>query len=129
MYKTTKNLIALFLTIFVSQNLFADTHYVSKTGANVSPFTSWANAANIIQDAVDVASSADIVIVNDGVYDTGGGITPGYSCSNRVVITTNITVKSVTGQKKTMILGKGALGNLVIWQFAEFICRREFGRL
>ena len=48
MYKTTKNLIALFLTIFVTQNLFADTHYVSKTGANVSPFDSWANAANII---------------------------------------------------------------------------------
>ena len=114
MKKITKNLIALFLIIFVSQNLFADTHYVSKTGANISPFISLENAANIIQYAVDVASVGDTVLVNDGVYDSGGGINPGYSCSNRVVITNDITVKSLNGLKKTTILGKGPLGSTAV---------------
>ncbi len=104
--------ISIFLLIFVaSQKILADTHYVSKTGANVPPFTNWTNAANVIQDAVDIAVSNDIVLVNDGVYDTGGAVTPGYSCSNRVVIKNDITVKSLNGPEKTTILGKGPLGS------------------
>ncbi len=57
------------MVIIVSLNLFADTHYVSKTDANVSPFTSWANVATNIQDSVDVASEGDIVLVNDAIYN------------------------------------------------------------
>jgi len=50
--------ISIFLSIlFVSQNILAVTNYVSKTGAHISPFTSWANAATNIQAAVDVAVS------------------------------------------------------------------------
>ena len=104
--------ITIFLSIlFVSQNLLAATNYVSKTGGNVSPYTSWANAANDIQAAVDVASPGNTVLVNDGTYDTGERVTPGYSSYNRVVITKNITVKSVNGPESTIILGKGPLGS------------------
>ena len=106
--------IILILIFFTSQNIFAATNYVSKTGAHVSPFTSWANAATNIQDAVDVAVSNDMVLVNDGIYNNGGGVTPGYSCSNRVVITKDIIVKSVNGPENTIILGKGPRGDSAV---------------
>ena len=94
-----------------SSKIFAVTNYVSKSGGHVSPFTSWANAATNIQAAVDVAVPNDIVLVTNGIYDTGERVTPGYSCSNRVVITNDIIVKSVNGPENTIILGKGPLGS------------------
>jgi len=57
--KTITNISVFLLIFFASQNIFAVIHYVSKTGGHVSPFTSWANAATNIQDAVDVAVSND----------------------------------------------------------------------
>ena len=59
--KTITSISVFLLILFASQNIFAVTNYVSKTGGHVSPFTSWANAATNIQDAVDVAVSNDIV--------------------------------------------------------------------
>ena len=91
----TKITVALISIIFISQNLFAVTNYVSKTGGHVSPFDSWANAATNIQAAVDVASSGDIVFVNDGTYYPGSQIT----------VDKSITVKSVNGADKTIIDG------------------------
>ncbi len=95
MYTTVKIIIALFLIIFVSQNLFATTNYVSKTGGHVSPFLTWANAATNIQAAVDVASTGDIVFINDGTY---------YP-ENQITVAKNITVKSVNGAEKTIVDG------------------------
>ena len=86
-------------------------HYVSYNGSAVPPYTNWATAATNIQDAVDVASAGETVLVTNGVYDTGETVTPGYSSSNRVVITNNIIVKSVNGPANTIILGKGPLGS------------------
>ncbi len=106
-----KYIFILILIFFASQNLLAVTNYVSKTGAHISPFNSWENAATNIQAAVDAASAGDMVLVNDGIYNSGGGITPGYSCSNRVLITKNIIIKSVNGPKKTVILGAGPIGS------------------
>ncbi len=66
MGKNTERTINIFTTLisilFVTQNLFAVTNYVSKTGAHVSPFISWANAATNIQVAVDVAGAGDMVL-------------------------------------------------------------------
>ncbi len=96
----------LILTFFVTQKILADTHYVNVTNQSASsPFTSWETAATNIQDAVDMANNGDTVLVTDGIYNIGGDITPGYSCSNRVVITKNILVKSVNGRNKTIISG------------------------
>ena len=46
----------------------AATRYVSPTGGNVSPYTSWATAAHKIQDAMDVALSGDRVLVAPATY-------------------------------------------------------------
>lgn len=46
----------------------ADTHYVSLTGSNLFPYTSWATAALKIQDAVNASDSGDAVLVDTGRY-------------------------------------------------------------
>ena len=89
--------IIIFLNIifFVSQNLVAETLYVSKTGGHVSPFVLLGNAATNIQAAVDVASAGDTVLVNDGTYYPG----------NQISVTKNIAVKSINGAENTIVDG------------------------
>ena len=109
--KIIKLLTIISLLLIISQKVDADTHYVSPSGGNVSPFTSWTTAATNIQNAVDVATDGDVVLVTNGIYNSGERVTPGYSCSNRVVITKDIIVKSVNGPENTIILGKGPNGS------------------
>ncbi len=80
-------------------------HYVSTHGAAVWPYTNWTDAATCIQDAVNAANSNDTVLVTNGVYETGGAVTPGYACSNRVCIIRAITLQSVNGSDHTFIVG------------------------
>ena len=101
----TKTILILFFLCFISLEIVADTHYVSPNGGNVSPFDTWEKAAHIIQDAVVVASSNDIVLVTNGTYSTGGAVTPGFSLTNRVMINKPITLKSVNGPNVTTIAG------------------------
>ena len=108
---TVKLVAALTLIFLACSKILATTYYVSLGGGNVSPYTNWATAANTIQDAVDVASAGETVVVTNGIYDTGETVTPGYFSSNRVVITADITVKSVNGPENTIILGKGPFGD------------------
>jgi parallel beta-helix repeat protein len=90
--------------------LLADTHYVDINCATpVSPYTQWSTAARVIQDAVNVASAGDTVLVTNGVYSTGGR--PQYGAmTNRVAITNAITVRSVNGPQYSLIVGKGPVG-------------------
>ncbi len=93
----------------------AGTYYVDRNNPTPQlPYTSWATAATNIQQAVDAATTGGIlgsvVLVTNGVYDTGGAPTPGYACSNRVVITNDITVRSVNGRDVTFIKGAEATG-------------------
>lgn len=97
--------VALSVACLFSSHLLAITRYVSPSGGNISPYTSWANAANRIQDAVDVAVDDDVIVVTNGVYVSGGGYAPGYVLSNRVVITKRIIVRSVNGPAVTTIVG------------------------
>ena len=72
---------------------------------------SWATAKQTLQAGVDLAVLAgDVVLVNDGVYETGNRATPGCQLQNRVLITNEITVRSVNGPEATMIRGQGPRG-------------------
>ena len=97
---------------FLPASLLADTHYVNAASASpVAPYSSWSNAATTIQDAVDVADAGDTVLVTNGTYATGGRLTPGYSLTNRLVVLTDIVVRSVNGPSVTVIEGKEAPAN------------------
>ncbi|MFH1476335.1 MAG: hypothetical protein ABIH24_02420 [Verrucomicrobiota bacterium] len=87
----------------------ATTNYVDRYGANPVPnYTNWATAATNIQDAVDVAMATpgNTVLVSNGVYDTGGKITPGGLLTNRVCVTNAIILRSVNGPDYTSIKGQ-----------------------
>jgi hypothetical protein len=88
-------------------NAAAGTLYVDINGTNpVSPYGDWSTAATNIQDAVDAATTGDLVLVNDGVYQSGGTLLDGISpTTNRVAITKAVTVQSVSGPASTMICG------------------------
>jgi len=81
----------------------AATRYVALTGTHSAPFTNWVAAATNIQDAVDVCSDGDEVVVTNGVYATGGAEQAGIS--NRVCITKAIVLRSVNGPAGTAIVG------------------------
>jgi hypothetical protein len=85
--------------------LFAlgDTHYAAVGNTNATaPFLEWATAATNIQDAVDVASPGDTVLLGNGFFATGGRIA-GDGLFNRVAITNVITLRSLNGAAQTII--------------------------
>jgi alpha-tubulin suppressor-like RCC1 family protein len=88
------------------------THYVRPDSPSPeSPYLTWDTAANTIQAAVDAASPGDVVLVTNGVYDTGARTAAEGALPNRVVVTGAITVRSVNGPQATVIRGEGLLGS------------------
>jgi hypothetical protein len=84
----------------------AATLYVDAVSTNsVPPFTNWANAAAVIQDAVDAAMNGDEIVVTNGVYQTGAQDI--YDMRTRVAVTKLVTVRSVNGPSVTSIVGSG----------------------
>ena len=70
----------------------------------VPPYSTWKQAARVIQDAIDVAHAGDKVIVTNGVYEIGGrAVFPGVT--NRIAILTPLMVRSVNGPDVTFIRG------------------------
>jgi hypothetical protein len=100
---------------FLCGSLAAITRYVNVNNPTpAAPYTSWASAATSIQDAVDACSDGDLVRVTNGVYATGGAVTPGFHLQCRLVVTTRITVQSVNGPDGTAIVGSGPVGSSAV---------------
>ena len=86
--------------------LAANTWYVddAKYGASGTG-ESLETAFGTIQEAVTRASAGDTVLVAPGTYNRGSTKASGDSTSSRVVIDKDITVKSIEGAAKTIIVG------------------------
>ena len=85
-------------------------HYVSTNGTAMHPYTNWATAALVIQDAVDACLPGDTVLVSNGLYSVGGRPAPGSSLTNRVCLTNAVTVRSMNGWSNTVIVGAAHTG-------------------
>lgn len=101
-----KRVVGLLVGCFWVAQVHAATVYVDVDSSNpVSPYSSWATAATNLQDAVDISLDGDTVLVEDGIYASGGAVTPGYTTTNRVCVTNAISVQSVNGPDVTVIEG------------------------
>ncbi len=58
----------ILLFIFITTIIFGEIRYVSKTGSNTPPYTSWETAADSIQSAIDISLAGDSIYVAPGVY-------------------------------------------------------------
>ena len=86
------------------------TRYVDAASASPTPpYTNWATAARVIQDAVDVAAPGEEIIVTNGTYAAGGRAVYG-TMTNRVAVDKPLTLRSVNGPEVTVIEGAQAPG-------------------
>jgi hypothetical protein len=97
---------ALALAAGLSADASADV-YVSLSGTGSG--TSWADATNSLQGAIDACTTGQTVWVADGLYDTGGrtNYPTGSTLTNRIAIWKAITVSSTNATPGATIV-KGA---------------------
>ncbi len=101
----------------VTVHVAAVTNYVSKTGLDTLPYTSWATAAHVLQDAVDAAPAGGVVLAGPGVYDQGMRVAVLHEerTTNRVVLSKSISLIATNAAPfATLIRGVGKKYNAAI---------------
>src|ERR1039457_3367999 len=95
---------AVFCLALLIANAAATVFYVDVNSANPTPpYTNWNIAAANIQQAVDVSTNGDFILVTNGIYQTGGRVA-GWM-TNRLAVTKAVTVQSINGPTVTIIRG------------------------
>jgi len=90
-------------------------HYVAVNNPTpVSPFTNWATAAAVLQDAADAADPGDTIVVTNGLYQLGGFSVDGVD-TNRLAITKPLLVQSVNGPEFTLIAGDPSVSTRCVY--------------
>ncbi len=79
--------------------------HVAPSGNDAAAGTNWATAKQTIQAAVDASLKNGLILVSNGVYDTGARLFGGPTTSNRVVLTNGVLLRSVNGPDVTVIAG------------------------
>jgi len=90
----------------VANLTLATVRYVNATNPTpASPYTNWAKAATVIQDAINASGPGDLILVTNGVY-ASGSVSAGiaYYASHRIALTKPLSVVSVNGPGVTTIL-------------------------
>ena len=94
------------MLLALARGAFAATHYVDANSASPTPpYTNWASAARVIQDAVNAAVTGDEVVVTNGIYATGGRPVGTNVLVNRVAVDKPLALRSVNGPQFTGIQG------------------------
>ena len=89
------------------------TNFVAPGGGHVAPFTNWPDAATNVQAAIDANMAGGLVLVDDGIYDSGGLAVDGGP-TNRVALTNALDVVSRNGPEHTWIVGNGPVGDAAV---------------
>ena len=98
--------LALALLLVAAPVADAAVRYVDVSSPSPTPpFTNWATAARVIQDAVDLAVAGDEVVVTNGTYATGGRRWGTNLLVSRVAVDKALTLRSVNGPQVTLIQG------------------------
>ena len=58
----------ILILISFSFCLLGQTHYVSKEGSAIPPYSSWATAADSIYKAIEIAQDGDTIMIANGWY-------------------------------------------------------------
>jgi hypothetical protein len=104
-------LFAAALLLAGAGSALATVHYVDVNSTNATPpYTNWATAARVIQDAVDAAVEGEEIVVTNGLYGTGGRELNYFPFDyNRVAVGKPLSIRSISGPQFTTIIGYGAL--------------------
>jgi hypothetical protein len=119
--KSGRLLPALACFLCLAAPALATTRYVNLNNPSPTPpYTNWPAAATNIQDAIDASSPGDLILVTNGLYNTGSR-TAIDSTPCRIVVNKPVTVRSLNGPGATVIEGYSLPGSFP-WSLSSVRC-------